>query len=94
MGAVCTVFGVEEGRLRQRRRRRNEARAAALYLCRKWAGMTLEELGERFGGVSRQAVGRLEARLAREVLRDTELGERVGRCEAELGLGKVDNVDI
>ncbi|MBM4030802.1 MAG: hypothetical protein FJ291_03355 [Planctomycetes bacterium] len=90
--AVCAVFGVEEGRLRERRRWRNEARAVALYLCRKWAGMTLEELGERFGGVSAQAVSRMEAQLARDLLRDTGLGERVGRCEGELGLRQVEKV--
>ena len=86
--AVCAVFGVEEERLRERRRWRNKARGAALYLCRKWTGMAVRELGERFGGVGAPSASKMAARVARELGHDGELAERVARCEAELGLKK------
>ncbi|HUT33237.1 MAG TPA: helix-turn-helix domain-containing protein [Planctomycetota bacterium] len=85
--AVCAVFGVAEDQLRQTRRRLgNEARAAALYLCGKWAGMTTRELGERFGGVSQQAASKMAIQVARGLSQDRGLAERIGRCEGELGL--------
>ncbi len=84
--AVCAVFGVAEGQLRQRRRRGNEARAVALYLCRKWTEMPRGGIGERFGGVSAQAVSKMALQVARQLDHDRGLAERIGRCEAELEL--------
>ena len=49
--AVCEAFGVSPDVLRQRGRWHNEARAVAVYLCRKWTGAPEGELGGRFGGV-------------------------------------------
>ncbi len=92
--AVCGVFGVDAGRLRERRRWGNEARAAALYLCRKWTGMTVRELGAKFGGVGAPAVSMVAAQVTRQLADDKGLAERVGRCEAELGLKILKTEDL
>ncbi|HUT34919.1 MAG TPA: helix-turn-helix domain-containing protein [Planctomycetota bacterium] len=84
--AVCAVFGVAEERLHERHRWGNEARAAALYLCRKWTAMKARELGERFGGIGAPAVSMAASQVARRLHDDKGLAERIGRCEAELGL--------
>ena len=51
--------------------------------------MTSGELGERFGGVSEQSVSKMATQVARELGQDRGLAERIGRCEAELGLTKL-----
>jgi hypothetical protein len=83
---ACAIFGVTEDQLRQRRRRGNQARAVALYLCQKWTGLPTADLGTRFGGVSHQAVSKMALRVARDLADDKALAEQIGRCEAELWL--------
>lgn len=50
LAAVKRVYGVgEEALMRSRRGQRNEARAMAMYLCRKLIGMKHEEIAKVFG---------------------------------------------
>ena len=79
--AVCAGLGATVETLREKRRWRNEARAIALYLCRRWTGETGVSLGERFGGVSAQAVSKLVAQVARRLGDDRRLAREVRRCE-------------
>ena len=90
--AVCEAFGVSPDVLRQRGRRHNEARAVAVYLCRKWTAAPERELGRRFGGVGGAAISRTARQVAERLRRDRRLARRVGRCErAFLDKQKVEN---
>jgi len=65
---VSRVYGVEEKELmRSRRGQRNEARAMAMYLCRKMGRMKQEEIANVFGVGGYSAVssviGRMQAEL-------------------------------
>ncbi len=68
---VGQVHGrTREDLLRSRRGQRNEARAMAMYMCRRLAGMKLEEIAKLFGvggysGVS-SVIGRMKQQLERE----------------------------
>jgi len=82
--AVCHVFGVASERLWERGRWHNDARLVALYLCRKHTGATISRLGERFGGVTGQAVSRAAHELAARLATERPLSRRVSRCEQAL----------
>ncbi len=68
---VGQVHGrTREDLLRSRRGQRNEARAMAMYVCRRLVGMKLEEIAKLFGvggysGVS-SVIGRMKEQLERE----------------------------
>jgi REP element-mobilizing transposase RayT len=82
--AACRTFGVEPETLSRRRGRHNDARAAALYLCRKLTGSPIALLGERFGGVSGQAVSLMASQFGDRLRRDRRLARQVRECEADL----------
>jgi chromosomal replication initiation ATPase DnaA len=68
--AVGWVYGKEEATLRRTRRgERNEARAIAIYVCRKMGGLKQEEIAREFGVGGYSAVssmiGRTEAKIKR-----------------------------
>jgi len=81
---VCRVFGVEAGRLGERRRRGNDARGAAIYLCRKLTGEPLAVLAERFGGVSQPAITFAATEFARRLADEPPLARAVRACELEV----------
>ncbi|MFQ5839326.1 MAG: transposase [Candidatus Methylomirabilales bacterium] len=70
----------EHDLLRSRRGQRNEARAMAMYVCRRMAGMKQEEIAQVFGvgGYSAvsSTVGRIQVKMAR--------GGKVGRRYAQI----------
>ena len=78
--AVCEAFGVNTDALRARRRRGNEPRAVALYLCRQLSGTPMVELGRRFGGVTGQAAGIAARGIAERLGRDRRLAKTAQRC--------------
>ena len=90
--AVSETFGVSRDVLRQRGRWHNEARAVAVYVCRKWTGAPEGELGRRFGGLGGAAISRTVRQVAERLRRDRRLARRVGRYErAFLDKQKVEN---
>jgi len=82
--AVCSRFGVSAAELRMRGRWHNEARAAAVYLSRKWSGESQTELGLRFGGVGGAAISRTAGLVAQRLLRDSRFKRRLLDCEKAL----------
>jgi REP element-mobilizing transposase RayT len=79
--AVCAAFGVGPDRLRERRRRQNDARAAAIYLCRKLTGTPMAELGAAFGDVTGQAASRTSRALEARLPGDRRLARILRDCE-------------
>jgi len=61
---------------------------AGIYLCHKYSGAKLKEIGERFG-IKESAVTQSSRRFALEMGRDKELRELVEQMGAKLGLSKV-----
>ena len=51
VACVCRVYGVSPGALAERGRHHNEARQAAIYLCRRLTRTPVAQIGARFGGV-------------------------------------------
>ena len=56
----------------------------AIYLCRKWTGEGIVEIGAAFGGVSGQAVSRTALQVSNGLASDRRLREMVDACESVL----------
>ncbi|KAB0664312.1 hypothetical protein F6V25_13460 [Oryzomonas japonica] len=61
------------------------SRKAGIYLCHKYSGATLKEIGKQFG-IKESAVSQTSSRFEQEMERDKELGTRVRKMGARLGL--------
>lgn len=61
---------------------------AGIYLCHKYSGAKLKEIGERFG-IGESAVSQASRRFAQELGRDEELRQLVEKMGAEFGLSRV-----
>ena len=85
-GEVTRAWGVPVESLRVRGSRRNPARAAAIYLCRRLTREPVPRLAHRFGGSSAQAVCNLAARIAKERETDRELNARLASIDEALKL--------
>ena len=64
------------------------SRKAGIYLCHKYSGAKLKEIGERFG-IGESAVSQTSRRFVVEMERDQELRTLVDNIGAKLGLSKV-----
>jgi len=56
--AVCHEFDVHRTELVARRRRGNDGRLAAIYLCRRLTDESVGTIGDYFGGVSTPAISK------------------------------------
>jgi chromosomal replication initiation ATPase DnaA len=56
--AVCQAFDVPRTEFVARRRRGNNGRLAAIYLCRRLTDASVGTIGEYFGGVSTPAISK------------------------------------
>jgi REP element-mobilizing transposase RayT len=61
-------------------------RAAVFYLARKYAGMTLREIGEAAGGINYPAVSQLVKRFERRLHTDRPLSDEIGQIERMLNV--------
>jgi REP element-mobilizing transposase RayT len=78
---VGAEFGVSAGAENLRRRdRHSEARAAAIYLCRRYSAASVTALGAWFGGVGPSAITKAAGRFGERLSRDKRLAARVRRC--------------
>lgn len=64
------------------------SRKAGIYLCHKYSGANLKEIGECFG-IGESAVSQASRRFMVEMERDQELRTLVDKIGAKLGLSKV-----
>jgi putative transposase len=78
--AVGRVYGKEEATLRRTRRgERNEARAIAIYVCRKMGGLKEEEIARAFGVGGYSAVSSMIGRTEAKIKRGGEIVMRLKR---------------
>ena len=61
-------------------------RAASYYLARKYAGMTLAEIGGAAGGIDYAAVSAMEKRFEKKLLTDQQLVQLVRQAESMLNI--------
>lgn len=84
---VGQVYGVaKESLLRSRRGERNEARAVAMYVCRRLAGMKLEPMARLFGVAGYSAVSSVIARTHHQLERGGALAGRLTQVRQRLGI--------
>jgi len=77
---VGEVYGVDrEALLRSRRGGRNEARAVAMYVCRRLAGMKLEPMARLFGVGGYSAVSSVIARTDRQLKAGGAMARRLAQ---------------
>lgn len=65
-----------------------EAIKASIYLCHKYSGATLKEIGKRFG-IGESAVSQASRRFAQTMTEDKELSNAVEKLKEMSGLSKV-----
>ncbi len=71
--AVATAFGILSGALQTPGRRGNQPRKVALYLVRRYCGLSNQEIGAIFGGLHYSAVSKAIVRLDQELTENREL---------------------
>ncbi len=80
---VAKAFGTDEERLREKGRKDNTARKAAIYFVQRYSGLSNEEIGKRFGGIHFSAVSKASERLKRAMADDRKLArliEKINSC--------------
>ena len=82
--AVAEEFGVEIDQLHAKRVKNNEARSAALYLCRALTSVSVTQLAERYGGVSQAAISKAFRRAAGRRDDERRWRQRLARLEKSL----------
>jgi REP element-mobilizing transposase RayT len=75
---VCREFKVEEEDIKQARYN-NVARLAAIYLTVNYSGLGLKEAGQRYGGVSYNAVAKASSRFKERLRKDRKLNRKIKR---------------
>ncbi|MFH1147299.1 MAG: helix-turn-helix domain-containing protein [Pseudomonadota bacterium] len=73
--ALCTYFNTPRENLLSDKK--GEQRNIALYLLKKYTGITNEEIGSLFGGISYSAVAKAYSRFSAKLASDRKLKQRV-----------------
>jgi hypothetical protein len=71
--AAGDAFGVKEEDLKMRGSRNNKARNVAIYLAKRYCGLSNQEIGEIFGAIHYSAVSKVSSRLEEEIKKDKSL---------------------
>jgi putative transposase len=83
--AVAERLGVSPEQILTRGRKCNRARDIALYLSRELSGLTCQELGRRFGGLSGAAVTIRHHLVSRRLAEDRRLRQDISQIRTRLG---------
>lgn len=85
LGVVGRVYGTRRAELlRGRRGQRSEGRAMAMYVCRRLAGMKLEEIAKLFGVGGYSAVSSVIGRTKAELEKRGEVARRFEQIRKQL----------
>lgn len=74
---VAMAFGIEEKTIKEKGRKGNFARKAAIYFVQRYSGFSNEEIGKLFGGIHLSAVSKASARLKEEMSNDKKLSKLI-----------------
>ena len=81
---VSDEFGCGKEKILEKGRKKNKARALAIYLARDLSGTTCSKLGDFFGGVSGAAITVGYNKIVGEMVGDKRLKRKVGKIKARL----------
>ena len=73
LSAVASALRTEVDLLKRKGGRNNTARTVAMYLIKRYSGLSNEEIAQFFGGLHYSAVSKAYARLENEMTQDSEL---------------------
>jgi REP element-mobilizing transposase RayT len=79
---VAKAFRADVEMLRERGRRDNMARKAAIYLVQRYSGLSNEKIGKIFGGIHLSAVSKASDRLRKAMVDDKELAKRIEKLKS------------
>lgn len=80
---VAGAFKTKEEVVRGRRGRANTARKVALYLAKRYTGLSNKAIGDLFGGIHYSAVSKASETLREEMISDERLSRLVGRLDSQ-----------
>ncbi len=81
---VCSAYDVSEEGMCVKGRKGNESRDMAIYLSRKYARSTCNEIGDYFGGIRPSAVSLVSRRIQERVKTDKTFKKLVSRFESDV----------
>ena len=82
--AASDAFGVKKEDLKTRGSRNNKARNVAIYLAKRYCGLSNQEIGEIFGGIHYSAVSKVSSRLEEEMKRDKRLNRLIEEIKSRV----------
>jgi len=82
--AVCDEYGCSEGQIREKGRKRHQARELAIYLSRELSGAPCKDLGRFFGGVSGAAITMRYNQVAKETARNKRLRGKANKIKKQI----------
>lgn len=77
VAVVAAAFGIEEEKIKNKGGRDNIAKKMAIYLIKRYAGLSNQEIGNFFGGMHYSAVSKSSVRFEREMEKNGELSSFV-----------------
>lgn len=81
IAAVCLEYGVSRDQVQTRRRKGNEPRSVAIYLCRKLVRISGKELAFNFSGVTGSAISKVIQNIEKRKNHAPELLAKIERIE-------------
>ena len=82
--AVCNEYGCSKEYIIEKGRKRNIARDMAIYLTRSNSGMTCENLGKYFGGISGTGITMRYNNVSSELARNKRLKQKEKRIRSQI----------
>lgn len=79
---VAKAFGTDEEVLKEKGRKDNTARKAAMYFVQRYSGLSNEEIGKIFGEIHFSAVSKASQRLKKEMADDRKLAKRIEKINS------------
>ncbi|MGH7807562.1 MAG: transposase [Thermodesulfobacteriota bacterium] len=80
---VARKFGESEKAIKRKGSRDNRARKVAIYIVKRYSGLSNEEIGKIFGGIHYSAVSKVSERVQREMEVDKKLLRMIGRLNSQ-----------
>ncbi len=81
---VSNEFSCSQEHLVEKGRKRNRARDVAIYLSRNYSGITCNDLGQVFGGISGAAITMKYKQMSEEIPRDKRLKVKVKKVREQI----------
>lgn len=79
---VAKAFGADEKLLKEKGRKDNTARKAAIYFVQRYSGLSNEEIGKIFGGIHFSTVSKASERLKKEIADNRKLSKLIEKINS------------